>query len=126
MQYDPVHQEWVYFTIFEKNVFIEELGFEVEMILPVFVRRDSVMSLISYNEFGPYAFNHCIGALEPSHSNSWIAAGNTTCFSEEHPTNCYQESGRVIKRLPDGTPEWSFIDTPFTIQSLDPAVILAD
>jgi hypothetical protein len=113
MQYDVLNHDWVYFTFFEKNVFIEELGLEVEMMLPVFVRRDSIMNFISYNEFGPYAFNHYMGVLETSLDGCWIAAGNTTCFSEDHPTNCSQESGRIIKLSYNDTLEWSVIDTAF-------------
>jgi hypothetical protein len=114
MQYDSVVNEWVYVSFVEKLVFVKDLGREVDLSTPVLVRRDSAMQLLSFEEYGPYSYNGYMGALIPSRMGGWIAAGNTTCLTEESPyNNCNIESGRVIKLKNDGELDWSVVDTAF-------------
>jgi hypothetical protein len=114
MQYDSLNDEWVYVSFIEKPVFVEDLGRDVGLYAPVLVRRDSAMQLLSYDKYGPYSYKGYMGSLVKSRSGGWIAAGNTTCLTEESPyNNCNIESGRVIKLSPEGELEWSVIDTAF-------------
>ncbi|HLF64000.1 MAG TPA: T9SS type A sorting domain-containing protein [Saprospiraceae bacterium] len=114
MQYDSVNHEWVYMSFLEKPVFIKELGFNVDMQIPVFVRRDSTMQLIGYQEYGPYSLRHYMGSLESSNDGSWLASGNFSCVTEDSPQNCDVGYGRVIKISNDvDTILWSVKDTAF-------------
>lgn len=114
MQYDSVKNEWVYVSFLEKPVFIKELGFNVDMQIPVFVRRDSLMQLITYQEYGPYSLRHYMGSLESSNDGSWLASGNFSCVTEDSPQNCDVGYGRVIKISNDvDTILWSVKDTAF-------------
>lgn len=111
MQYDSLNHEWVYFTLFERPTTYP--GETYDVLVPVFVRRDSALNLISYAEFGPYAIHHYMGALESSRDGGWIAAGRYTTTTDDYVSPLSSESGRVMKLSNDGTNEWSVIDTAF-------------
>ncbi|HLF64002.1 MAG TPA: T9SS type A sorting domain-containing protein [Saprospiraceae bacterium] len=114
MQYDSVNHEWVYVSFIEKPVFVPDLGRDVNLSVPVLVRRDSAMHLLSYTEYGPYSYNGYMGDLEQSIDGGYIASGRFTCLTEESPYNdCNVESGRVIKISANDTLEWSVIDIAF-------------
>jgi len=82
-------------------------------MVPIIVQRDSAMNLISYQEYGPYAINHYMGVLEPSHDGGWVAAGSYTTTTDDYVSPIRTQSGRVVKLKNDGTLEWSVIDTAF-------------
>lgn len=111
MQYDSPHKEWIYVTFLERPTTYP--GEDYDVLAPVLVRRDSMMNLISYQEYGPYAINHYMGVLEPSHDGGWVAAGSYTRTTDDFVSPIRSQSGRVMKLSNDGTLEWSVIDTAF-------------
>jgi hypothetical protein len=111
MQYDSVVNEWVYVSFVERPTTYPEEDYDV--MIPVLVRRDCVMNLISYTEYGPYAINHYMAALIRAKNGGWIAAGSYTNTTDDYVSPIRSQSGRVIKLKEDGELQWSVIDTAF-------------
>lgn len=111
MEYDTIAREWVYVSFLERKTTYPGQNYDV--MIPVLVRRDSTMALISYEEYGPHAVNHYMADLIPARNGGWIAAGNSTRTTDEFLSPIRTQSGRVIKLAGNGDLEWSVIDTAF-------------
>lgn len=111
MQFDSVKHEWIYASFLERPT--TNPGEDYDVMVPILVRRDSLMNLLAYEEYGPFAINHYIGVLEKSVSGGWIGAGSYTTTTDDYVSPIPSQSGRVIKISADHSLEWSVIDTAF-------------
>lgn len=107
--YDSAKEQVTYLTSLQRVTNYPGEDFLVSV--PLLVTRDTIMNLVKYTEYGPYAYTHYLGKLAKSGGDELVGVGKTTLTGDDFISPVASQHGRVVKMSCDGTLLWSIQDT---------------
>jgi hypothetical protein len=111
MQFDTLTSDLSYFTFVERPTTNPGQSYTVRA--PVYVRRDSLMNLISFEIIEPFAVGAAMESMEANNEADFIVCGNTTLTTDTHISPLNSQQGSIMKLKRSGDIQWIVMDTAF-------------